>query len=178
MTMLPLNRPSRIKPGIYKVRVKEVDASGTGPSGYTNVKITYDLLMESGRPSGREIRDNISMSPKALFKWDQFADAAGFEESEDEMDARSLKGTEIIVRVEDTIYKGAKQTSVAAYLTPLQAAALDLSEVTEAPAASASNGQPGPFRPSNPLEDEGEGEESLTSILEGEGEDTDEDIAF
>jgi hypothetical protein len=174
--MIPTNRPSRIKPGIYQVRVKEVNAEGVGPSGYPTIKLVYDILLSNGKPSGRELRDNLSLSPKALFRVDSFMDAAGVEEGED-MEPRQLKGLGLWVRVEDQVYQGAKQAKVTAYLTESAMQNITPSSVEEMAYVEPSNGQPRPFAPSNPLEDEEEeGEETLSSILEEEGEG--EDIPF
>jgi hypothetical protein len=177
---IPLERKSVIKPGTYQVRINEVDASSFGPSGFRNIKLVYEILSSSGKPTGRQVWDNVSMSPKAAFMLDAFLDALGMDETGD-MSARALKGKTLWVTIESKLYKGQKQPDVTAYLSESAMETIKPTDVEDVDPAEMETEHAAmrEFTPSANLleDDEGydENEDALDNVLEGDDE---EDVAF
>lgn len=174
---LNLDRSSRVKPGVYKVRIEEVDDTQAGPSGFLNIKLTYQIISSSGKPTGRQLFDNLSMSPKARFNMDNFLDAINAPE-EGNVSPRSFKGKSLWVQVDKRKNnRGEIVPDVVGYLTEEAMKTIEATEVADVEISDDDYSAPRDFRPSASLDDDGEeGEEDsqLENVMDG----NDEDIPF
>lgn len=177
MAQLDLERISVVKPGIYKIRIDEVDDSSNGPSGFLNIKMNCSILSSSGKPTGRTTWTNLSMSPKARFKIDKFLDAINAPE-EGKVSPKSFKGKTLWVRIEKgKNNRGETVSQITDYLTDLEMESIQATEVPDVEYSEENYSAPKEFSPSASLDDDDEpSSDTLSNILSEDSED--EDILF
>lgn len=119
MISLKRSEDGLLSDGLYRLKIEEV-TMGNGKSGYPYMNIQYTVIV-NGKPRGGSLLDIVSQSPKAAFKMNEFLDAIGAPDSDEEVPLRWFKNKYLYAYLTKQTYesKGKIRTknAVDAYVT-------------------------------------------------------------
>ena len=102
--------------GVYRMVIEAVDTK-PGPSGHDYFNFRLRPIV-NGQKHGQAIWDKISLSPEARFRIENFSDALGIPDTDEDVDEKDLVGKSFWASVSTREYNGTYSNEIKQYLTP------------------------------------------------------------
>lgn len=107
-----------IPDGQYKVKIKSATLEEGTKAPYLKINMTIREGVGAKDPeefSGQPLQSRLSLSQKALWKMNQFLDALGYRDNDQDYDTNDLVDREIYVQVVQGEYEGKERSEVASF---------------------------------------------------------------